>query len=88
MTNTIVPLSNVRSYDGNLKIHTADDNSLPIRAVGDISSSLTDAFVSPGLSTNLISVGQLIDHDCNVHFSRFGCVVQGSNVREDDRERA
>ena len=30
----------------------------------------------PDLSTNLISVGQLVDNNCNVHFSRSGCVVQ------------
>ena len=42
MTNTVVPLSNIRNYDGNLKINTADGSSLPISAVGDLSSSLTD----------------------------------------------
>ena len=68
--------SNIRNYDGNLKINTADGSSLPISAVGDLSSSLTNVFVSPNLSTNLISVGQLVDNNCNVHFSRFGCVVQ------------
>ena len=44
MTNTVVPLSNIRNYDGNLKINTADGISLPINAVGDLSSSLTDVF--------------------------------------------
>ena len=76
MTNTVVPLSNIRNYDGNLKINTADGNSLPISAVGDLSSSLTDVFVSPDLSTNLISVGQLVDNNCNIHFSRSSSVVQ------------
>ena len=75
MTNTIVLLSNVRNYDVNLKIHIADGNSLPIGAVGDISSSLIDVFMSPCLSTNLIFVRQLVDHDCNVHFSCSGCVA-------------
>ncbi|RVX03762.1 Germanicol synthase [Vitis vinifera] len=74
MKNTV--LSNVRNYDGNLKINTTDGSSLPISAVGDLSSSLTDVFVSPDLSTNLLSVGQLVDNNCNVNFSRFGCVVQ------------
>ena len=76
MTNTVVPLSNIKNYDGNLKINTADGSSLPISAVGDLSSSLTNVFVSPNLSTYLISVGQLVDNNCNVHFSRSGCVVQ------------
>ena len=73
MTNTGVPLSNIRNYDGNLKINIADGSSLPISAVGDLSSSLTDVFVSPDLSTNLISIGQLVNNNCNVHFSHFGC---------------
>ena len=76
MTNTVVPLSNIRNYDGNLKINTDDGSSLPISVVGDLSSSLTDVFVSLDLSTNLISVGQLVDNNCNVHFSHSGCVVQ------------
>ena len=55
---------------------TVDGSTLPIGVVGDLSSSLTDVFVSPDLSINLISIGQLIDNNCNVHFSRSGCVVQ------------
>ena len=42
----------------------------------NLSSSLTNVFVSPNLSTNLICIGQLVNNNCNVHFSRFGCVVQ------------
>ena len=76
MTNTVVPLSNIRNYDGNLKINTTDGGSLPISAIGDLFSSLTDVFVSPDLSTNLIYVGQLVDNNCNIHFSCSGCVVQ------------
>ena len=76
MTNTVLSLSNVRNYDGNLKIITADGSSLSISVVGDLSSSLTDVFVSHDLSTNLLSVGQLVDNNCNVNFSRSGCVVQ------------
>ena len=63
MTTTVVPLSNIRNYDGNLKINTVDGSSLPISAVGDLSSSLTDVFVSPDLSTNLISIGQLVNNN-------------------------
>ena len=75
MMNIVLSLSNVRNYDGNLKINTADGSSLPISAVGDLSSSLTDGFVSPDLSTNLISVGQLVDNNCNDNFSCSNCVV-------------
>lgn len=82
MTNTVVSLANVRNYDGNLKINTADGNSLPISVVGDLSPSLTDVFVSPNLSTNLIFVGQLVDNNCDVHFSHSGCVVQDQVSRK------
>jgi len=76
MTNNVAALKNVTNYCGDLKIHTADGNSLPITAIGDISSSLTDAYVSPGLTSNLISVGQLVDNGCKVEFSNSGCFVQ------------
>ena len=33
-------------------------------------------FVSPALASNLLSVGQLVDNNCNVNFSRAGCLVQ------------
>ena len=49
MTNTVVPLFNIRNYDENIKINTADGSSLLISAISDLSSSLTDVFVSPDL---------------------------------------
>ena len=60
----------------NIHIQTADGSSLPITAVGDISASLNTVFVSPKLSTNLISVGQLVDNNYTVQFSNSGCFVQ------------
>ena len=54
MTNNAAYLSNIKKYFGNLEIHTADGNRLPIIATGDISPSVTYVFVSPSLSTNLI----------------------------------
>lgn len=76
MTNTADTLKNVKRYSGGLQIHTADGNNLPITKIGDISSSLTNVYVSPGLTSNLISVGQLVDDDCRVEFSKSGCLVQ------------
>jgi hypothetical protein len=76
MTNNVAALTNVTNYSGNLQIHTADGNKLPITAIGDISSSLTNIYVSPDLTNNLISVGQLVDNDCRVEFSKSGCLVQ------------
>lgn len=31
--------------------------------------------VSPGLASNLLSVGQLTNNNCNVNFSSVGCIV-------------
>lgn len=76
MTNNAQFLTNIKKYFGNLKIHIADGNQLPITAIGDISSSLTNVFISPGLTSNLISVGQLVENDCQVQFSQSGCLVQ------------
>ena len=45
-------------------------------AVGDVSSSLKDVLVSPNLSVNLVSVGQLVDQNYGVNFTHDGCVVQ------------
>ena len=76
MTGTSEHLNNVGTYNDTQNIHIADGNTLSITAVGDITPSFRDVFVSPGLVSNLISVGQLVDNNCNINFSRAGCVVQ------------
>ncbi|KAL6335934.1 hypothetical protein AAG906_003559 [Vitis piasezkii] len=40
MTNTVLSLSNVKNYDGNLKINTADGSSLPISVVDQVSRKM------------------------------------------------
>nr|KYP76879.1 Retrovirus-related Pol polyprotein from transposon TNT 1-94 [Cajanus cajan] len=81
MTNNVAAFSNVTNYSNNLQIHIVDGNNLPIITIGDISSSLTNAYVSPDLITNLISVGQLVDNNCKVEFSKSGCLVQDQHSR-------
>ena len=76
MTNNVDALTNVTNYSGNLQIHTTDGNDLPITKIGDISSSFTNVDVSLDLTSNLISVGQLVDNDYRVEFSKSGCLVQ------------
>lgn len=44
MTSNAQFLTNIKKYFGNLNIHTANGNQLPITATGDISSSLTKCF--------------------------------------------
>lgn len=76
MTNTPTTLSHVQPYAGQSAIQTANGTSLPIVGIGNASSTFTDVFLAPQLSTNLISVGQLVDNNCVVNFSGNGCVVQ------------
>lgn len=88
MTNSAKHLSNVQPYLCPLKIHTADGTSLPITVVGDVSPSLTNVFVSPGLAASLVSIGQLVDNACKVvFFSTWLCYVE-SKIREDELEGA
>ena len=78
MTYSFAHLSNVQKYNGSLQVHTADGQKLSITALGDVVHPLPlkNVFLSPSLTTNLLSVGQWIDDNCNVSFSRSGCVVQ------------
>lgn len=75
MINSVVPLTNMQTYIGNLKIHIADGTLLSITVVCDIFSSLANIFVSPNLSTNLVFMGHLVYNGCQVKFSQFSYVV-------------
>ena len=76
MTSSSDTLSNVRTSHGATNIQIANGTQLPIHAIGDINSSVKNVFVSPELSTSLILVGQLVDNNYDVQFSRDGCIVQ------------
>ncbi|KAM3338097.1 agamous-like MADS-box protein AGL70 isoform X4 [Capsicum galapagoense] len=76
MTNSACMLKNVRKYHGPSQIQVSIGSNLPITKVGDITKTFNNIFVSPKLSTGLISVGQLVDNNCDVNFSRNGCLVQ------------
>jgi hypothetical protein len=76
MTKSSDALCNVRPYHGSSQIQVANGSHLAIQKIGDINPSFQDVYVSPGLSNNLISVGQLVEKNCDVHFSRDGCLVQ------------
>ncbi|XP_057978392.1 uncharacterized protein LOC131164883 [Malania oleifera] len=82
MTNNPTTLCHVRPYASQSTIQTANDSSLPIAAVGDASSKFTNVFLAPQLSTNLISVSQLVDNNCAVNFSGNSCVVQDQVMGE------
>ena len=75
MKNSFGGLSNIRKFYGSSHIQTANDSALPIVAVGDI-PPLKNIFVSLKLAINLAFVGQFVDNNCDVYFSKHGCIVQ------------
>jgi hypothetical protein len=76
MTDSLKALQDVHKYNGKQHIQITNGSTLPITVVGNIGSSFTNVFVSPDLSANLISIGQLVEENCSLHFDRFGCCVQ------------
>lgn len=76
MTKSFDTLCNVCPYDGSSHIHIANGSHLAINEVGYINSSFRDVCVSPNLYTSLFSVGQLVDNNCDAHFSRNSYLVQ------------
>ncbi|KAF7143753.1 hypothetical protein RHSIM_Rhsim05G0128700 [Rhododendron simsii] len=78
MTFSSAQLANIKPYMGNLQIQTANGEVVPIKAMGDIPHTLPlhNVFHTPRLASNLISVGQLVDDNCNVSFSKSGCIMQ------------
>ncbi|KAH7545439.1 hypothetical protein FEM48_Zijuj01G0094100 [Ziziphus jujuba var. spinosa] len=78
MVSSPKSLVNVKPSLGNLEIQTANGDKLPVKAIGDIPHSLplNNVFLVPHLTSNLLSVGQLVDENCKVSFSPYGCIVQ------------
>jgi hypothetical protein len=70
------------SYYGSSHIQIANGSHLAINEVGDINRSFRDVYVSHGHSTSLISVGQLVDNNYDVHFSRDGCLMHDQVSRK------
>ena len=70
--------SNMNLANPDSVLHMADKSKLNISHIGDIlsaNSSLSNAFLVPQLSLNLISVGQLCELGFGVYFSDRRCVV-------------
>lgn len=71
MTHSPDNLDHVKNYDGDLKIHSANGDSVPITVAGNISNSLPlyQVLYSPHLTTNYFSGGQLVENNCKISFS-------------------
>jgi hypothetical protein len=76
MTSSENGLYNVRKYMGNQHIQVVNGDNLPILSIGNLGSYFKNIFVSLKLSTSLLSVGQMIENNCEIHFDRHGCCVQ------------
>lgn len=84
MTSSPTTLPNIVPYSDNLIAQTTDGENLSIATIGDASGllPLINVFMSPRLTTNLVSDGQLIENNRTVSFSTSGCVVQDQKSGE------
>lgn len=78
MTSSSAHLSNLKQYIGDHHIQIADGGKISISAIGDVSRSfpLKHVYLCPSLTSNLLSIGQLVENNCNISFSSSGYVVQ------------
>ncbi|KAK3036084.1 hypothetical protein RJ639_029837 [Escallonia herrerae] len=60
------------------KMDIVDSDNISLSIAPNTSFHLSKVFAIPKLATNLISVGQLVDGDNIVSFSRDGCMIQGT----------
>ena len=88
MSSSSAQLSNLRDYNGNLKIQTANGSNITISAIGDIPSPLpmNHVYLSPvklPICYQLaLSIGQLVETKYNIAFSS-GYVVQDQMTRKE-----
>jgi hypothetical protein len=66
MTKSSDTLCNVCPYRDSSHIQVANGSHLAINEVRDINPSFRDVYVSPRLSNSFISVGQLVEKNCDV----------------------
>lgn len=76
MTSSLDFLQNLVQYNGRQNNQIANGGSIPIPTIGDIGHSFHHVFIAPKLSGSLISIGQVVENNCDVHLSRGGCLVQ------------
>lgn len=79
MTSDLNAFSSKASASHIPDIHTADGSHMHVSHIGQVSTSnvtLSNTYLIPKLTFNLISVGQLCDLGLNVTFSSTGCCVQ------------
>jgi hypothetical protein len=79
MTPHSVHLSSLRPSSRHCIIHTADGSPLSVAGQGTLSSDsfhVPDVSFVPDLTMQLMSAGQIADHDCRVIFDPDVCYIQ------------
>jgi hypothetical protein len=79
MTPHAAYLSSLRSSSRHCIVHTVDGSSLSVAGQGTLSSDsfyVSDVSLVPDLTMQLMSVGQIADHDCRVILDPDVCYIQ------------
>lgn len=69
-------LKNLCPCHDSAHIQVANGKNKPITVIGDITPIYNNALAWHGVSANILSVVQLLDNNCYVHFSCDGGCVQ------------
>ena len=82
MISSPTNLINAKPSLGNLEIQTVNGERLHVTFIGDIQHTLplNNVFCVPRLTCSLTFVGQLVDENCKVLFSKSGCIVQDQDT--------
>jgi hypothetical protein len=83
MTSDSTIFSNKTALSPNPAIYTVDGSHMPVSHVGSISTSnlsISDTYLVPKLSLNLLSFGQLCERGLELKFSNKGVDVQDSQT--------
>jgi hypothetical protein len=79
MTPHSAHLSSLRPSSHHCIVHTADGSPLSIARQGTLSSDsfhIHDVSLVPDLTMQLMSAGQIADHDCRVILDPYVCYIQ------------
>lgn len=83
-------ISDTKPYTGNEQTIAGNGQQLSISIIGLIalatpqnqSLSLSNVYFVPHLSTNLLSIGQVVDEGYSIHFNSFSCIIHDRQTRK------
>ncbi|CAN1141195.1 Retrovirus-related Pol polyprotein from transposon TNT 1-94 [Linum perenne] len=85
MTGNSSLFRSYRPATSKMDVQVANGQRLVVSGIGDVAAGsivLRNTLHVPSLVPNLVSVGQLVDDNCIVSFSPYGCSVQDLNTRK------